>query len=166
MADGQFTTVLDFALTGEKEILSFGLDNGCVLRCSPEHRLFLASGEEIRAKDVKVGQRLKSPSTPFPTRTQLTNSVGVRSITHEDPEMCCDISTESKSFYLPESDTVVHNCEDLACWRAAELRVRYGIAAEPTFIWKVRPGGGYLYHIQVLYPDGRIEDPSRRLGMR
>jgi hypothetical protein len=58
------------------------------------------------------------------------------------------------------------DCEDLACWRAAELRVRHGIQAEPTFIWKLRPNGGYLYHILVKYPDGRIEDPSRTLGMR
>lgn len=60
----------------------------------------------------------------------------------------------------------IGDCEDLACWRAAELRERYNIMAEPTFIWKVRPNGGYLYHIQVRYPDGRIEDPSRALGMR
>jgi hypothetical protein len=60
----------------------------------------------------------------------------------------------------------IGDCEDLACWRAAELRVRYNVQAAPTFIWKRRPEGGYLYHIQVRYPDGRIEDPSRRLGMR
>lgn len=60
----------------------------------------------------------------------------------------------------------IGDCEDIACWRAAELRVREGIMAEPTFIWKLRPNGGYLYHILVRYPDGRIEDPSRTLGMR
>lgn len=60
----------------------------------------------------------------------------------------------------------VGDCEDLACWRAAEYRVRYGIEAIPTFIWKVRPNGGHLYHILVKLPDGRIEDPSRALGMR
>lgn len=60
----------------------------------------------------------------------------------------------------------IGDCEDLACWRAAELRVRYGIQAVPTFIWKKRSNGGYLYHILVKYPDGRIEDPSRTLGMR
>jgi len=58
------------------------------------------------------------------------------------------------------------DCEDLACWRAAELRVRHNVQAEPTFIWKLRANGGYLYHILVKYPDGRIEDPSRTLGMR
>jgi len=60
----------------------------------------------------------------------------------------------------------VGDCEDLACWRAAELQVRHGIKAMPIFIWKVRPSGGYLYHIQVKLPDGRVEDPSRALGMR
>lgn len=58
------------------------------------------------------------------------------------------------------------DCEDLACWRAAEYNVRYGIAAKPTFTYKIRGNGSYLYHITVRLPDGRIEDPSRRLGMR
>lgn len=58
------------------------------------------------------------------------------------------------------------DCEDLACWRVAELRVRYGIAAKPTFKCMERPNGGMLYHIQVELPDGRKEDPSRVLGMR
>ena len=58
------------------------------------------------------------------------------------------------------------DCEDLACWRAAEYRVRHNIMASPTFTCKKRPNGGYLYHILVKLPDGRVEDPSRRLGMR
>jgi hypothetical protein len=60
----------------------------------------------------------------------------------------------------------IGDCEDLACWRAAELRVKYGIQAVPTFVWKKRANGGYLYHILVRHPDGRVEDPSRALGMR
>lgn len=58
------------------------------------------------------------------------------------------------------------DCEDLACWRAAELFVRHHIDVKPTFVWKMMPDGGQIYHIQVLYPDGKIEDPSRILGMR
>ena len=60
----------------------------------------------------------------------------------------------------------VGDCEDLACWRAAEYRVRHGIQATPIFKAARRPDGGMLYHIMVQLPDGRIEDPSRRLGMR
>jgi hypothetical protein len=59
----------------------------------------------------------------------------------------------------------IADCEDLACWRAAELTVRDGIPARPSFTYKVRPNGSYLYHITVLYPDGSREDPSRLLGM-
>lgn len=58
------------------------------------------------------------------------------------------------------------DCEDLACWRVAELRVRHGVMAKPVFSCKERPNGGMLYHIQVQLPDGRKEDPSRVLGMR
>ena len=79
---------------------------------------------------------------------------------------CYDIQTSDHYVYLPEHDVTVSNCEDLACWRAAELRVRYNIAARPSFLWRRKPTGSYLYHIQVKHPDGRTEDPSRRLGMR
>jgi hypothetical protein len=58
------------------------------------------------------------------------------------------------------------DCEDLACWRAAEYQVRFQVDAWPSFVWRRRPRGGLLYHIQVRLPDGRVEDPSRRLGMR
>lgn len=350
MGDGVPTRVIETAVTGEKDILAFDLDNGCTLRCSPEHKLFLQSGNEVRARDVRVGDRLKSPSSPFPfaetawqpderfsaedlawlvgvyaadgwqegsrfaisgddetpkrgkveqkdrveammskagistrrakkyisvldrpltavmetagsrapnkqvpslllTEAQVrqmisglradssvansgtithgtvseklalqlrvlyrmlgqsvhirrwdnhgglgqnpiyrvtvhepandgmplswqtraknsADSTKVRAIRECAPEMCCDIETDTGRFYLPESDVVVHNCEDLACWRAAELRVRHNIMAEPTFIWKKRENGGYLYHILVRLPDGRVEDPSRTLGMR
>lgn len=60
------------------------------------------------------------------------------------------------------------DCEDLACWRAAELAVR-GVPAWPAFRWrKVQTREGKpvtVYHIVVAFPDGRIEDPSRVLGM-
>ena len=58
------------------------------------------------------------------------------------------------------------DCEDLVCWRVAELRVRAGINAKPVFKAFPRANGSMLYHILVEYPDGTIEDPSRILGMR
>ncbi len=350
VGDGQKTRVLESAVTGLKPVLAFDLDNGCTLRCSPEHRLFLRDGVEVRAKDVVVGQRLKSASSlpcfdegwtldprlspengawlaavhaadgwldsegyrfaisgddenpkrrkleqkarveammsaagigtrhhkkyvavndrPLTaalkpaghlarnkrmpslrlTRTQVaqaleglqtdassgskgqvtygttsptmalqirtlhrmlgqsvhvkkwsnhgglgshpiyrvtlrrgatdstpdswktryalsTDSVGVKGIREDGEALCGDITTDTGKFYLPESDTVVHNCEDLACWRAAELRVR-GIRARAFFTRDRRSDGTTLYHIMVKLPDGRIEDPSRQLGMR
>jgi hypothetical protein len=56
------------------------------------------------------------------------------------------------------------DCEDLACWRAAELVEREGVAARPSYTWRRRPGIS-IYHIVVRLPDGRTEDPSRKLGM-
>lgn len=63
------------------------------------------------------------------------------------------------------------DCEDLCCWRAAEYHVRFGVPAWPTFVWRHKPNGGLLYHIQVRIPGKNgapdsVEDPSRRLGMR
>lgn len=54
----------------------------------------------------------------------------------------------------------VADCEDLAAWRAAELRLA-GIEARAI----VYQAGPRLKHVVVEYPDGRREDPSKRLGM-
>ena len=52
------------------------------------------------------------------------------------------------------------DCEDLAGWRAADLRL-VGIDARA----KVRDVAPGLKHVVVELPDGSIEDPSKRLGM-
>ena len=53
------------------------------------------------------------------------------------------------------------DCDQLAPWRAAELRVRRGIKALP----EVRQMGPALYHVYVRLPNGQVEDVSARLGM-
>lgn len=52
------------------------------------------------------------------------------------------------------------DCEDLTAWRVAELRER-GINAVPDITRQ-----GRMFHVRVRYPDGRLEDPSKRLGMQ
>jgi len=56
------------------------------------------------------------------------------------------------------------DCEDLACWRLAELRVREGEHATP-FVKHAVLGPRTIYHVAVRRADGRLEDPSRILGM-
>lgn len=51
------------------------------------------------------------------------------------------------------------DCEDLSCYRAAELQLK-GV---PAVAVPVRSGIGW--HIIVRHPDGRTEDPSKQLGM-
>ena len=53
------------------------------------------------------------------------------------------------------------DCEDLAAYLAASYRVR-GVAARCKII-DIRPG---LKHVVVELPDGSIEDPSKKLGMK
>ena len=55
----------------------------------------------------------------------------------------------------------IGDCEDLAAARSAEL-IRVGIMAWPEVIRT----GRKRFHAVVRYPDGRIEDPSKILGMR
>ncbi len=59
----------------------------------------------------------------------------------------------------------IGDCEDLACACAAEYRVRRGVKARPWLSFKRKPGGGRLFHVVTRLPGGRIEDPSKRLGM-
>jgi len=55
------------------------------------------------------------------------------------------------------------DCEDLASWRVAELRIK-GIDARPFL--RYRTAGGFsLYHVLLQLPGGKFEDPSRKLGM-
>lgn len=60
--------------------------------------------------------------------------------------------------------TGVADCEDLACWRAAELVVNKGILAFPVLREKTSRDK-IMYHVLVQYPNGSLEDPSKRLGM-
>lgn len=57
------------------------------------------------------------------------------------------------------------DCEDLASWCCAERIVFDGIAAKTQFSFRTM-GNLLIYHIFVVLPDGTIEDPSVRLGMR
>ncbi len=59
------------------------------------------------------------------------------------------------------------DCEDLATHRAAELRVGGALAGIPYPARAVcKRTGPRMYHAVVQHPDGRIEDPSRALGMK
>jgi hypothetical protein len=64
------------------------------------------------------------------------------------------------------------DCEDLAAYRVAELRVMHKVPARCIFRWRTFVVEGKsrvkLYHILVGVPhEGKmlIEDPSKRLGM-
>lgn len=54
------------------------------------------------------------------------------------------------------------DCEDLASWRAAELRVTGGDPGARPVVIRTGPG---MLHAVVRRSSGALEDPSRRLGM-
>ena len=62
------------------------------------------------------------------------------------------------------------DCEDLACWRVAELRIRGDLGATRGIsVADIPDRSGEIvrtYHITVIRGDGVAEDPSRLLGMR
>jgi hypothetical protein len=56
------------------------------------------------------------------------------------------------------------DCDDLAPWRVAELQ-EAGEPAKIRITWRRRRNGRRLYHVVVRRGDGRVEDPSKLLGM-
>ena len=56
------------------------------------------------------------------------------------------------------------DCEDLGCWRLGELRTRGHEYAVP-YVRKTLIGSRAIYHVAVRRADGRVEDPSKILGM-
>ena len=59
------------------------------------------------------------------------------------------------------------DCDNVACWRAAELRFRLGADVSPYITWRKRPDGGVTYHVICRWNgDGSSEDPSLLLGMK
>jgi hypothetical protein len=58
------------------------------------------------------------------------------------------------------------DCEDLAAWRAAELRLGLGGVPPERAIADTYQSGPRTWHCIVRRADGSIEDPSLMLGMR
>lgn len=57
------------------------------------------------------------------------------------------------------------DCEDLGAWRSAELNAKYHVKAHPYIKMRQMPNGYWRAHVLVRWPDGKIEDPSAKLGM-
>jgi len=57
------------------------------------------------------------------------------------------------------------DCDDLVPWRLAELWRAGETNAEAMAIAQKLDNGNTLFHLQIRFGDGRIEDPSQRLGM-
>lgn len=121
---------------------------------SPEH---LASGERklkglLAALVISNMEYLK-----LHPRTPMLYQAGVRYV----PE---PINSEE----WQDIPTLLHtrrgDCEDLASWLVAEYRIRRRIHAKIHLTHR-NLGGQLRYHVVVLLPGGRIEDPSARLGM-
>lgn len=100
------------------------------------------------------------PLYPFAARTGL----------RWEPEKGTEDWLSIPCIYQAKKDRKPVDCEDLACARVAELRL--GLGGHP--LGKVRAiadirgrvvNGQVRMHCFVKYPDGSIEDPSKKLGM-
>lgn len=129
MGDGKWVTITQKWNKGVQNILELKLGNGCVLRCTPEHKVFRAPlgerahAEEIRAGEIKPGDDLMTAEKQNPIYRTADNNrfanVKVKSIAEGEPAETFDIEVEGHRFYLPETDLIVHNCDDMSALIAA-----------------------------------------------
>jgi hypothetical protein len=183
-----WTTVEESVDKGILSVDEVELTNYSKLRLTGDHHMYVAKCEihqskycdcnledryvvkvrvqELKELDVLVAPKVKpNQSTASYDFRTTRNTLSVFSVKRNiDNVQCYDIQTSDHYVYLPEHDVTVSNCEDLCCWRVAELWHR-GIQAMP-FPRLERAEGGQLWHILVLWPDGREEDPSAILGMK
>lgn len=139
-----------------KQTVTLYLGNKTRLVSSLDHRHMRYGGVEVRAEDLRVGDVLLQKHGVDGLKIEGIEPSGLRE--------CVDITTSTGTFWLPETNVVTHNCDNVATWRSAELR-ELGIGACPFITWRRRPDGGMTYHVLVRWPDNTLEDPSLILGM-
>lgn len=208
-----WTTVEASVYKGLLSVDGLVMNNGSVAKLTGDHHVYVRRCPRhvscdcvdrpvgrIRLREVVDGDLLVQPvEHPFGPAMdprhdrQRDEEQALRAVrTHRDLAKvpCYDIRTSDHYVYLPEHDVTVSNCDDLACWRVAELNERYGIAAVPYIrlhadrVHDVISGQmmpRHLYHIMVRFPEGLdsypstvfvdpdagayLEDPSAVLGM-
>ncbi len=142
--DGWATVIADFN-PQQKVVLAFRLANDRTLRASPDHRLFLAQGTEVRAQDIETGDALLRP---------FGHGVTVLEISEEPVQECYDLTTSSGRIYLPESDVIVHNCEDHAgYWIARLLNSKLVARAWLGLIYFTMESGEKTGHAVCVFTD-------------
>ena len=151
MGDGKWapiTNVWDKEVQGIRELKLVG---GGTLRCTDKHRVFkMASAtsgrseaEEVLAEDIRIGDYLLLGSLDADHSTEFSrkfgwashkgqNAVEVGGIVRAAPCPTFDIEVEGHRFYLPETDLIVHNCDDhsaLICGLLGSLGFVTGLRA-------------------------------------
>ena len=139
--------------------------NGTSLLATPRH-FFNTGRGYVRASELTPSDSLYDSHGA---------AQAIEAVTSVDSGPTWDMTVDgAHHFFAREPGTVgwldVHNCDDLAPWRCAELRLREKEPAKIRIQWQrptLRDGtkGRKYFHIVVRRADGRIEDPSAKLGM-
>lgn len=117
MGDGAWTRVEAVFDKGEKRLIEFALSNGSVLRCTGEHQCFRVPerrglpGERGDAKEIQAALLRVDDYLLQPERRTRPHA-RIRAIFDGGKSHVFDLTTASGRIYLPESDVVVHNCDD------------------------------------------------------
>ena len=149
MTGDGFGRVKAIVSKGIKPTLCFTLSNNCMQIMTGDHKVFLLKNGtpyEARARDVTTGNVIWSLKSQVPVTVLAYECTSTMEV--------YDIETTTGSIYLPESDWVVHNCDDLSMALAALLLsvgigpVRFKvIAADPE-----NPEGFSHVYLQVAMP--------------
>lgn len=157
MGEGRWVEVTHTWDKGVQALLKFDLSNGTALRCTGGHQLFLADGTQLRARDVVVGAELLGYHGPNAHCEQVSH-ITVLKIESAGEAPTTDIEVEGSRFWLPETDTIVHNCDGHAIFVAALCTV-VGFQAGVRMLQP--PGEQWFTHVYAvarlpkLCPDGQ-----------
>lgn len=136
--------------------------NQLYLRDHPETPLIYQSGIKYKVPEQFEKAELPEVAT---VRDYLANRGAPESVVSAFLEMANQVGAGEHFRDIPR---IIENgggdCDNVASWRAAELR-ELGINARPYITWRKRSDGGTTYHVIVRWPDGSSEDPSLLLGM-
>lgn len=93
------------------ELLDVVLDNGCVIRCTPEHPFMLRNGEYIQAKDIVPNITRLMPVTTLGPAYGATAFIEV---TTKQPIPVYDLEVDVWDNFALTAGIIVHNSKDLS----------------------------------------------------
>jgi hypothetical protein len=135
------------------------LSNGCALKLTSDHRVYVKNGIEkrIRVSDLRVGMTLAQPE--HETAKQISvkararrGLLGVDKIERALMSVpCWDIQTDDHRVYLPECDVTVSQCDDIATL-IATMSLQLGRICEFVVAGFGEPGHFSHVFVRVLEP--------------
>lgn len=139
-------------------LLALHLDDGAVLKVTPEHRVMNFDGEWVKAEDLHVGDRLMALHHRYDVMIKDQNHKIVAIEELVDPIPVYDMEVEEFHTFVADG-VVVHNCET-GCLTAAKARAAGCVPVTTRYAGLAETGDCDLTQWVTMPNVGVIEDPT------